>query len=188
MVQIEHLEKTYQLKHKELHAVNDVSLTIGDGEIYGIIGYSGAGKSTLVRCLNFLEIPDHGSITIGDFGKITAENGKLSLTKDGKTSPLSDKKLRELRSSIGMIFQHFNLLDRSTVFENIAYPLKYRGIPKADIEKRVDELLEMVGLSDKKYVYPSQLPARFRIHQRFCSPMKRPLPWTRMRQSRSSGF
>ena len=157
MVQIEHLEKTYQLKHKELHAVNDVSLTIGDGEIYGIIGYSGAGKSTLVRCLNFLEIPDHGSITIGDFGKVTAENGKLSFTKDGKTSPLSDKKLRELRSSIGMIFQHFNLLDRSTVFENIAYPLQYRGIPKADIEKRVDELLEMVGLSDKKYVYPSQL-------------------------------
>ena len=157
MVQIEHLEKTYQLKGKELHAVNDVSLTIGDGEIYGIIGYSGAGKSTLVRCLNFLEIPDHGSITIGDFGKISSENGKLSLTKDGKTSPLSEKKLRELRSSIGMIFQHFNLLDRSTVFENIAYPLKYRGISKAEIEKRVDELLDMVGLTDKKYVYPSQL-------------------------------
>ena len=72
MVQIEHLEKTYQLKHKELHAVNDVSLTIGDGEIYGIIGYSGAGKSTLVRCLNFLEIPDHGSISSGRPSPLTS--------------------------------------------------------------------------------------------------------------------
>ena len=109
MVQIEHLEKTYHLKKSELHAVNDVSLTIGDGEIYGIIGYSGAGKSTLVRCVNFLEIPDGGSITINDFGTITSDNGKLSLTKDGKTAPLTEKKLRELRRSIGMIFQHFNL-------------------------------------------------------------------------------
>ena len=157
MVQIEHLEKTYHLKKSELHAVNDVSLTIGDGEIYGIIGYSGAGKSTLVRCVNFLEIPDGGSITINDFGTITSDNGKLSLTKDGKTAPLTEKKLRELRRSIGMIFQHFNLLDRNTVFDNIAYPLKHSGVPKAEIEKRVDELLALVDLTDKKYVYPSQL-------------------------------
>lgn len=153
MIKIEHLDKTYHLKNNDVHAVEDVSLQIENGQIYGIIGYSGAGKSTLVRCINFLEIPDSGSIEIDGFGKITSDKGKLSL--DGK--PLSEKKLRELRRSIGMIFQHFNLLDRSTVFDNIAYPLKYTGISRQEIEKRVDELLKLVDLEDKKYVYPSQL-------------------------------
>lgn len=153
MIHIEHLDKTYHLKNNDVHAVDDVSLQIENGQIYGIIGYSGAGKSTLVRCLNYLEIPDSGSIEMEGFGKVVAHNGQLSL--DGK--PLTEKKLRELRRSIGMIFQHFNLLDRSTVFDNIAYPLKYTGLSKSEIEKRVDELLELVDLSDKKYVYPSQL-------------------------------
>lgn len=153
MINIEHLDKTYHLKSKDVHAVDDVSLHIENGQIYGIIGYSGAGKSTLVRCINYLEIPDSGSIEIDGFGKIIASNGHLFL--DDK--PLSEKKLRELRRSIGMIFQHFNLLDRSTVFDNIAYPLKYTGLPKREIKKRVDELLELVDLSDKKDVYPSQL-------------------------------
>lgn len=157
MIELNNLQKTYHLKGNDIHAVNDVSLKIDDGDIYGIIGYSGAGKSTLVRCLNFLETPDSGSITIQDFGKITSNHSKLILERDGKTNNLTEKDLRKLRRSIGMIFQHFNLLDRSTVFDNIAYPLKYTKTPKAEIEKRVDELLELVDLKDKKYAYPSQL-------------------------------
>ena len=145
MINIEHLDKTYHLKNADVHAVDDVSLHIESGQIYGVIGYSGAGKSTLVRCLNFLEIPDSGSIEIEGFGKVSANQGSLDI---------SQKKLRELRRSIGMIFQHFNLLDRSTVFDNVAYPLKYTGLSKKEIETRVDELLD---LADKKYVYPSQL-------------------------------
>lgn len=148
MINIEHLDKTYHLKNADVHAVDDVSLHIESGQIYGVIGYSGAGKSTLVRCLNFLEIPDSGSIEIEGFGKVNAKQGSLDI---------SQKKLRELRRSIGMIFQHFNLLDRSTVFDNVAYPLKYTGLSKKEIETRVDELLDLVDLADKKYVYPSQL-------------------------------
>ena len=148
MINIEHLDKTYHLKNADVHAVDDVSLYIESGQINGVIGYSGAGKSTLVRCLNFLEIPDSGSIEIEGFGKVNASQGNLDI---------SQKKLRELRRSIGMIFQHFNLLDRSTVFDNVAYPLKYTGLSKKEIENRVDELLDLVDLADKKYVYPSQL-------------------------------
>ena len=148
MINIEHLDKTYHLKNADVHAVDDVSLHIESGQIYGVIGYSGAGKSTLVRCLNFLEIPDSGSIEIEGFGKVSANQGSLDICQ---------KKLRELRRSIGMIFQHFNLLDRSTVFDNVAYPLKYTGLSKKEIETRVDELLDLVDLADKKYVYPSQL-------------------------------
>ena len=148
MINIEHLDKTYHLKNADVHAVDDVSLQIESGQIYGVIGYSGAGKSTLVRCLNFLEIPDSGSIEIEGFGKVNASQGSLDI---------SQKKLRELRRSIGMIFQHFNLLDRSTVFDNVAYPLKYTGLSKQQIETRVDELLDLVDLADKKHVYPSQL-------------------------------
>ena len=148
MINIEHLDKTYHLKNADVHAVDDVSLQIESGQIYGVIGYSGAGKSTLVRCLNFLEIPDSGSIEIEGFGKVNAKQGSLDI---------SQKKLRELRQSIGMIFQHFNLLDRSTVFDNVAYPLKYTGLSKKEIVTRVDKLLDLVDLADKKYVYPSQL-------------------------------
>lgn len=148
MINVEHLDKTYHLKNADVHAVDDVSLQIESGQIYGVIGYSGAGKSTLVRCLNFLEIPDSGTIEIEGFGKVNANQGSLDI---------SQKKLRELRRSIGMIFQHFNLLDRSTVFDNVAYPLKYTGLSKKEIETRVDELLDLVDLADKKYVYPSQL-------------------------------
>lgn len=153
MIKTEHLNKTYYLKDHAVHAVDDVSLQIENGQIYGIIGYSGAGKSTLVRCINFLEIPDSGSIEIEGFGKICITEGRLRM--DGKE--LSQKKLRQLRRSIGMIFQHFNLLDRSTVFDNIAYPLKYSGMSRKEIESRVDELLKLVDLEDKKHAYPSQL-------------------------------
>lgn len=157
MIQIEHVKKTFHLKNSDVKALDDVSLTIATGSIYGIMGYSGAGKSTIVRCINFLEKPDSGSISIDDFGKVTSENGKLTTEGDGKTVPVTEKDLRKLRRSIGMIFQHFNLLDRSTVFENIAYPLKHTGLSRGEIKEKVLKLLELVDLSDKKDAYPSQL-------------------------------
>lgn len=163
MIEIRNISKTFHMKDKEIKAVDDVSLKVNDGEIYGVIGYSGAGKSTLVRCINFLEVPDSGEITISGFGSVSARNGKLYFVEDGKAStpenavPLSNRKLNEMRQGIGMIFQHFNLLDRSTVYENVAFPLKYSGKPKDQIDKKVRELLELVGLSDRMNSYPSEL-------------------------------
>ena len=141
MIEFTHVSKDFGSGEKMVRAVRDVSLTIQDGEIFGIIGFSGAGKSTLVRCINLLERPTNGTVVV-----------------DGKEmTALSPKELRLARRKIGMIFQHFNLLDRSTVFENIAYPLRYTGMKKADIEARVFELLDLVDLRDKADVYPSQL-------------------------------
>ncbi|MBQ4372008.1 MAG: ATP-binding cassette domain-containing protein [Firmicutes bacterium] len=157
MISIKDLHKRFTTKTAEVNAVDGVSLEIADGQIYGIMGYSGAGKSTLVRCINFLELPDSGSIEISGFGKVISEGGRMFLERDGSRSPMSEKELRALRRSIGMIFQHFNLLDRSTVFDNIAYPLKYTGKSRQEIEARVDELLGLVDLKDKKFSYPSQL-------------------------------
>ncbi len=153
MIEIKHLNKTFHLKTGDVAAVKDVSLTIGDGEIYGVIGYSGAGKSTLVRCINLLEIPDSGQLSVNDSGRITVEGQKLTCA--GR--PMGEKQLCQLRRGVGMIFQHFNLLDRSTVFENIAYPLRYCGLKRQEIRDRVYELLELVDLTDKVSVYPSQL-------------------------------
>ena len=130
-----------------------MSLSIQEGQIYGVIGYSGAGKSTLVRCINLLETPDSGSLQVGDSGEIVMQGGQPTL--GGKA--MSEKQLSRLRRGIGMIFQHFNLLDRSTVFENVAYPLRYSGMKRADIDRRVTELLELVDLTDKRDTYPSQL-------------------------------
>ena len=144
------VSKTYHLKNNDVSALKNVSLTIEDGSIYGVIGYSGAGKSTLVRCINLLEVPDAGSITVNET-PITWHD------KDGTFRRKTNHEMKRVRRGIGMIFQHFNLLDRSTVFDNIAYPLKYTGLKKADIESRVTELLELVDLSDKRNVYPSQL-------------------------------
>ncbi len=155
MIRIENLSKTFSAKEGNVDAVKNVSLTIEDGDVYGVIGYSGAGKSTLVRCLNLLETPDNGSLEINDSGKITFRNG-IVYEGDGQKR-MKEKQINEMRRSIGMIFQHFNLLDRSTVFENIAYPLKYSGMSREDIRKRVFELLELVDLRDKTDSYPSQL-------------------------------
>ncbi len=153
MIEISHLNKTFYLKTGNVEAVRDVSLSIADGEIYGVIGYSGAGKSTLVRLINLLEVPDSGELSVGDSGTITIRGGVL--TRGG--AKMKENQLSQLRRGIGMIFQHFNLLDRSTVFDNIAYPLKYSGRSKEDIRRRVTELLELVGLTDKINSYPSQL-------------------------------
>lgn len=157
MIEIKNLHKTFTSKELSVNAVDDVSLSINDGEIYGVIGYSGAGKSTLVRCINFLEVPDNGSVTVSNFGSILAQDGQLFYLQGDKKVKASDKQLRQLRRQIGMIFQHFNLLDRCTVFENIAYPLKYTGKSKEEIKKKVKSLLELVSLEDKIDSYPSQL-------------------------------
>ena len=154
MIQIGHMNKVFHLKSGDVTALDNVTLNIEDGMIYGVIGYSGAGKSTLVRCLNLLETPDDGTLSVGDSGVITLRSGKAY---DAQGRKLTERKLGAMRRDIGMIFQHFNLLDRSTVFENIAYPLRYTGMKKADMEARVFELLDLVDLRDKADVYPSQL-------------------------------
>lgn len=122
-------------------AINGVSLSVARGEILGIIGRSGAGKSTLIRCVNGLEKPDSGSIRI----------------EGHEITGLGETELRPLRRRIGMVFQHFNLLSAKTVAQNIALPLKIAGRPKAERARRVAELLELVGLSDKANHYPAQL-------------------------------
>ena len=150
MITLKELSKTYHIKNNNVQALKNVSLDIADGSIYGVIGYSGAGKSTLVRCINLLEVPDAGEIVVnGEKLAWTDENGSFH-TK-------TNHEMKRIRRGIGMIFQHFNLLDRSTVFDNVAYPLKYTGLKKDEINKRVSELLELVDLSEKRDVYPSEL-------------------------------
>ena len=153
MIQINDLCKVFQGKGRQVDAVKNVSLSVEDGDIYGVIGYSGAGKSTLVRCLNLLETPDSGTLRIGDLPEITISDGVIR-TKNGI---MREKEKAALRRSVGMIFQHFNLLNRSSVFDNIAYPLKYTGRSRDQIKKRVMELLSLVDLTDKVNAYPSEL-------------------------------
>ena len=141
MIDLSHIEKIYDSPSGPVRAIKDISLHINRGEIYGIIGLSGAGKSTLVRCINLLERPTSGKVTV-DGQDITA---------------MSESQLRQARKSIGMIFQHFNLLSSATVYENVAFPLRLVNTPKEKIEKKVTELLELVGLADKANQYPSQL-------------------------------
>ncbi len=153
MIELHHLHKTYHLKSGDVAALQDVSLRIEEGSVYGVIGYSGAGKSTLVRCLNLLEVPDSGTMTVGDSGEITFQNGRPF--QGG--AAMNARCQNDMRRGIGMIFQHFNLLERSTVFDNIAYPLRHTGRSRRQIEERVRELLALVDLRDKIDVYPSQL-------------------------------
>ncbi len=153
MIKISNLNKTYHLKDKDVKAIQDVNLSIKEGEIFGIIGYSGAGKSSLIRCINLLEKPDYGEIIVDDVKLCQMTNIK----GQDKLVTLSEKELRKTRKNIGMIFQHFNLLERLTVFENIAFPLRHTKMRKNDINKRVHELIDLVGLNDKINVYPKQL-------------------------------
>ena len=140
-IEVKNLCKTFHNKKSSVQVLKGIDLEVKKGEIYGIVGFSGAGKSTLVRCINRLEEPDGGTVRIGD-----------------KTvTSLNKKELDLQRSKIGMIFQQFNLFDSMTVYENIAYPLKIKKWKKEDIRKRIDELLELVGLTDKKDAYPGQL-------------------------------
>lgn len=141
MIEIRNLSKTFRMKDGAVDALQDISLTIPDGDIYGIIGMSGAGKSTLVRCINMLEKPTAGQVFV-DGAELTAMN---------------DAQLRKARQSIGMIFQHFNLLTSRTVYDNIAFPLEIQGLGKAEIDKRIRPLLELVQLETRADYYPSQL-------------------------------
>ena len=141
IVRIQGLNKTFRGRAGTVVALNGIDLDIYRGEIFGIIGLSGAGKSTLVRCINFLEKPTEGTVTVDG-----QELGRLS-----------KKQLLEARRSMGMIFQQFNLLQQRTALQNICFPLEIAGTSKADAEKRARELLEIVGLSDRADNYPSQL-------------------------------
>ena len=141
MIEIQHLTKRFEVKNNTVVALQDINLTIRDGDIYGIIGMSGAGKSTLVRCINMLERPDEGTVTV---------NGKAM-------QDLSPAGLRAARREITMIFQQFNLLMQRTCLKNICFPMELAGTPKADAERRARELLELVGLPDKADAYPAQL-------------------------------
>lgn len=152
MIEVRNLSKTFVTKDANVEALQDINLSIQAGDIYGIIGMSGAGKSTLVRCLNFLERPTAGTVEI--------EGRDLSA--------MQDKELRAMRAEIAMIFQHFNLLMQKNVIDNICFPLLYGGVGRKDggrkgtmsrndARKRAQELLEIVGLTEKAGAYPSQL-------------------------------
>ena len=141
MIEIGHVSKTFRGKKSEVHALQDVSIHVNKGEIYGIVGFSGAGKSTLIRLVNRLEMPDEGTVRVAG----------------QDLSHLKGKELYALRRRIGMVFQQFNLLEGKTVYHNVAIPLILEHRSKADIEKRVAEILEFVELSDKQNAYVSQL-------------------------------
>ena len=141
MIEIKNLCKTYSLTDGSVEALRDVSLSIPDGDVFGIIGMSGAGKSTLVRCINMLERPTAGSVVI---------DGK-DLTK------MTEKELRAERQSITMIFQGFNLLMQKNCLRNVCFPLELAGVKKAEATKKAQSLLELVGLGDKALAYPAQL-------------------------------
>ena len=141
MIELKHITKRFPTAEGEFTALNDVSLTIGDGDIFGIVGMSGAGKSTLVRCLNLLERPSEGQVVI-----------------DGEDlCAMSQKELTHRRRSISMIFQHFNLLMQRTCLDNICFPMEIAGKKGPEVKKKARELLDIVGLPDKADSYPAQL-------------------------------
>src|SRR5690625_1282640 len=141
MIRLENVSKTFQVKRSQVHALQNVSLHVKKGEIFGVIGYSGAGKSTLVRCVNLLEKPTEGRVFVAG----------------NELTSMSHHDLNEARRNIGMIFQGFNLLKTATVRENVALPLRLSDVPKEEINKRVKKYLDIVGLSDREDSYPAQL-------------------------------
>lgn len=145
MIQLEHIDVTFQQKKRQIQAVKDVTLHIQEGDIYGIVGYSGAGKSTLVRVINLLQVPTSGKIIVD--GDVLFDK-KVTLTAE---------QLRRKRQDIGMIFQHFNLMSQLTAEENVAFALKHSGLSKEEKRAKVRTLLELVGLADRAENYPSQL-------------------------------
>lgn len=145
MIQLEHIDVTFQQKKRQIQAVKDVTLHIQERDIYGIVGYSGAGKSTLVRVINLLQAPTSGKIIVD--GDVLFDN-KVTLTAE---------QLRRKRQDIGMIFQHFNLMSQLTAEENVAFALKHSSLSKEEKKEKVHTLLELVGLADRAENYPSQL-------------------------------
>ena len=141
MIEFQQVTKTFQTKKQTVEALKGIDLTVEKGDIFGVVGYSGAGKSTLIRLVNLLERPSAGQVIV-----------------DGQPlTELKPKQLRAEKKKIGMIFQHFNLLNSKTVFDNVAMPLVLAGTPRKKIKDRVEELLEFVGLADKAKNYPDQL-------------------------------
>ena len=141
MIRIENVSKTFRGKENTVEALKGITLEIGAGDIYGIIGMSGAGKSTLVRCLNFLERPTEGTVYV-----------------EGKDlSAMSEKELRRMRTRVAMIFQHFNLLMQRTVLDNVCFPMEIAGVPKKEAREKARRYLEIVELSDKEKAFPAQL-------------------------------
>ncbi len=141
MIELRNLNKTFLTQDGALTALDDINLTVQDGEIFGIIGLSGAGKSTLVRCMNLLERPTHGEVLV-----------------DGQDlMKLSPAGLREVRRNIGMIFQSYNLLEQRTVLRNVLYPLELTHEDRRTARTRAMQLLELVGLADRASAYPAQL-------------------------------
>ena len=145
MIQLEHIDVTFQQKKRQIQAVKDVTIHIQERDIYGIVGYSGAGKSTLVRVINLLQVPTSGKIIVD--GDVLFDK-KVTLTAE---------QLRRKRQDIGMIFQHFNLMSQLTAEENVAFALKHSGLSKEEKRAKVRTLLELVGLADRAENYPSQL-------------------------------
>lgn len=141
MIQLQNLRKDYIVNKRPVTALKRIDLTIEKGEIYGVIGHSGAGKSTLIRCINLLEQPTEGAVIVDG----------VDLTK------LNGRGLQEARREIGMIFQHFNLLNSATIYENVAFPLRLAKRKQADVDRKVNELLDLVGLTEHAKKYPSQL-------------------------------
>ncbi|WP_312985937.1 methionine ABC transporter ATP-binding protein MetN [Atlantibacter sp.] len=141
MIKLSNITKVFQQGNRTIQALNNVSLDVPAGQIYGVIGASGAGKSTLIRCVNLLERPTQGSVLV-DGQNLTA---------------LSESQLTKARRQIGMIFQHFNLLSSRTVYGNVALPLELDNVPREEVTRRVTELLDLVGLSEKHDVYPANL-------------------------------
>ncbi|WP_165395791.1 methionine ABC transporter ATP-binding protein [Streptomyces albidoflavus] len=147
MITTSGLTKTYRTRGREVTAVDDVDLTVREGEVYGVIGQSGAGKSSLIRCINLLERPTSGTVTV-DGTDLTALAGRGNR---------AGRELRRARSRIGMVFQHFNLLSTRTVQDNIELPLEILGHSGAARSRKALELLDLVGLADKAKAYPAQL-------------------------------
>lgn len=141
IIKLKDIDVTFHNEGKTIEAVKDISLTVDRGDIFGIIGYSGAGKSTLVRVINLLQRPTAGEVVV---------NGQNMLA-------LSSKELRQARKNIGMIFQHFNLMNSLTVYGNIDFPLRDSKLSKSERKEKVDHLLDLVGLTDRAQNYPSQL-------------------------------
>ncbi|WP_165209114.1 methionine ABC transporter ATP-binding protein [Streptococcus tangpeifui] len=146
IIQLDHIDITFHQKKKVIEAVKDVTVHINQGDIYGIVGYSGAGKSTLVRAINLLQIPTAGKVQVA--GDPLFDKGKVTL---------DSAKLRQKRREIGMIFQHFNLMAQKTARQNIAFALRHSDLSKEEKAKKVDQLLELVGLADRSDNYPAQL-------------------------------
>ena len=179
MIELKHVSKTFDSDSGGVDALKDVSLTIEDGDIYGIIGMSGAGKSTLVRCINLLERPTAGEVVV---------NGQ-------RLDTMAPAQLRAARREITMIFQRFNLLMQRTCLQNVCFPMELSGVKKADAVRRAKELLELVGLPDKAQAYrrscpvasssASPLPVRWLPSPRCCCATRPPVLWIPTPRTRS---